>query len=146
MNRASGRTLLAIVAIALISGAFVASPALDGLRGLSLDALTALRWRLIGNKHAPSESPTVVIALDAETYRTPPFRGTPTVAWTREIGRVLTAVIDGGARVVGFDVVFPTSIEESQISFGGDTIGDRMRGFDRDFLRALSDAAKAGKL
>ncbi len=146
MSRASGRTLLAIIAIALISGALAASPALDGLRGLSIDALTALRWRLIGNKHAPSASPTVVIALDPETYRTPPFRGTPTVAWTREIARVLTAVIDGGARVVGFDVVFPTSIEESEISFNGETVGDRMRGFDRDFLRALAVAAKSGKL
>ncbi len=146
MKRTSGRTVLAIAAIALFSGGLVASPAFDGLRGLSIDVLTALRWHLIGNKHAPSTSPTVVIAFDADTYLTPPFRGTPTVAWTREIARVLNAVIVGGVDVVGFDVIFPTSIEESEISFNGETVGDRLRGFDRDFLRALAVAARAGKL
>lgn len=146
MRRASVRTFVAIVAIALISSALLASPALNGLPGLSIDALTALRWRLIGNKHAPSDSPTVVIAVDEDTYRASPFRGTPTAAWTREIARVLTAVVDGGARVVGFDVVFANSIEESEIAFNNETVGERMRGFDRDFLRALATAANAGKL
>ena len=105
----------ALVAIALFAGGLVASAAFDGLRGLSLDTLTALRWRLIGNAHAPSASPTVVVALDRDSYRTPPFKGAPTITWTREIGRVVTALIDGGAKVVGFDVVFPTSIEESTL-------------------------------
>ena len=146
MTGARGWTLLAIVAIALIAGALAASPPFDGLRGLSLDSLTALRWRLIGNQRDPSASPAVVVALDRDSYRAPPFQGTPTITWTREIGRVVTAVIDGGARVVGFDVVFPTSIEESEISFSDETIGARMRGFDRDFLRALAIAARAGKL
>jgi adenylate cyclase len=146
MTGIRGWTLLALVAIALLSGALVASPAFDGLRGLSLDALTALRWRVVGNGREPSASPTVVVALDRDSYRTPPFKGTPTITWTREIGRVVTALVDGGAKVVGFDVVFPTSIEESAISFTDETIGARMRGFDRDFLRALAVAARAGKL
>jgi adenylate cyclase len=139
-------TMLAIVAIALVSGALVDSPALGGLRGLSLDALTALRWRVFGNKHDPSRSPTVVIALDQDSYNTPPFKGAPTVTWTREIGRVVTGVLDGGAKVIGFDVVFPTSIEESGISFDSETIGARLRGFDRDYLRALALGARAGKV
>jgi adenylate cyclase len=146
MTGIRGWTLLAIVAIVLIAGTLAASPAFEVLRGLSLDTLTALRWRFIGNKYDPSGSPAVVIALDQDSYSTPPFKGTPTVTWTREIGRVLTAVIDGGARVVGFDVVFPTSIEESEISFNDETVGNRMRGFDRDFLRALAVAARAGKV
>jgi adenylate cyclase len=146
MAAARNRTLLALVAIALLSGALAASPAFEGLRGLSLDTLTALRWRLIGNKHSASDSPAVVIALDRDSYLTPPFRGTPTIAWTGEIGRIVTAVVDGGAKVIGFDVVFPTSIEESAIAFNDETIGDRMRGFDRDFLRSLAVAAKAGKI
>jgi adenylate cyclase len=137
---------LALIAIAFSSGALAASPAFDGLRGLSLDTLTALRWRVLGNRHSASDSPTVVIALDRDSYQTPPFKGTPTIMWTREIGRIVTAVVDGGARVIGFDVVFPTSIEESQIGFNDETIGDRMRGFDRDFLRSLAVAARAGKV
>lgn len=138
--------IAAIAAIALTASALAISPPLSGLRGLSLDVLTAFRWDLLGNRHSASESPVVVIALDPETYRAPPFAGTPTVMWTREIGRVLTAVLEGGAKVVGFDIVFPTSIEESAISTDGDTVGARMRGFDRDFLRALALGARQNKI
>jgi class 3 adenylate cyclase/CHASE2 domain-containing sensor protein len=140
------RDALAALAIALLAGILAASPALDPLRGLSLDALTALRWRVIGSRHDPAASPAVVIAFDEDSYRTPPFKGTPSVTWTREVGRVVTAVVDGGALVIGFDVIFPTSIEESEIPFGNETLGARMRGFDRDFLRAIALAARAGKL
>lgn len=138
--------ILPIVAIGVLSSLIAVSPVFDGLRGLSLDCLTALRWRLIGNRYDPSRSPSVVIALDQDSFVTPPFKGAPTVIWTREIGRVVAAAIEGGASVVGFDVVFPNSIEESDISFNNETVGARMRGFDRDFLRTLAVAARAGKL
>jgi adenylate cyclase len=141
-----GRDALAAIAVALLAGAVAVSPPFDLLHGWSIDALTALRWRVFGNRYDPVASPAVVIGLDEETYRTPPFKGSPTVTWTREIGRVLTAVIEGGARVIGVDVVFPTSIEQSEIPFGEDTLGVRLRGFDRDFLRAIALAARAGKL
>ena len=36
----------------------------------------------------------VVVALDEESYLTPPFAGTPSVAWTGEIGRVLNVFND----------------------------------------------------
>ena len=88
----------------------------------------------------------VVIAIDEETYQTPPFKGSPTVTWTTEVGRVLSAVIDGGAKVVGFDIVFSTSIEQSEIPFGDDLVGGRMRGFDRAFLRSLARGSSAGKV
>jgi class 3 adenylate cyclase/CHASE2 domain-containing sensor protein len=133
-------------AISIASATLAAPPVSSFLRGLSLDVATALRWRVFGDAHQAASSPTVVIALDEETYRTPPFRGTPTVAWTGEIARVLDAVIEGGAKVVGFDVVFPTTIEDSEIAFDKETIGEKMRGFDRDFLRALASGAGAGKI
>ncbi|MFL5040954.1 MAG: SpoIIE family protein phosphatase [Xanthobacteraceae bacterium] len=140
------RAAPAAVLIALAAGLVAASPAFDGLRGLSIDVLTMLRWRAFGNVHLPASSPAVVVALDEETFRTPPFEGTPSITWTREIGRVLTAIIDGGAKVVGFDVVFPTSIEQSAVPFGDETLGVRLRGFDRDYLRALALGARAGKV
>ena len=77
-----------------------------------------------------------MVAIDEETYNREPFMGTPTLTWTREVGRVLTGLIDGGAKVVGFDIIFPNSIEQSLIPFGEETIGARLRGFDRDYLRA----------
>jgi len=140
------RDALVAVVIAIAAGIAAASPAFGLLHGLSIDALTALRWFAFGPARAPATSPTVIVALDEEAYRTPPFAGTPGVFWTREIGRVVTAVIDGGAKVVGFDVVFPTSIEQSELPFGDETLGAKLRGFDRDFLRALATASQSGKI
>jgi len=101
----------AALVIAVLAGFLVLAPPLDRLHGLSIDLLTALRWRVFGNMHEPQTSPAVVVALDEETYRTQPFVGTPAITWTPEIGQVLSAIIAGGAKVVGFDIVFPTSIE-----------------------------------
>ncbi|MFO0987825.1 MAG: adenylate/guanylate cyclase domain-containing protein [Alphaproteobacteria bacterium] len=142
----SRRGAAAASLIAAVIGLAAASPALERFRGLSLDILTVLRWQAFGAARTPSASHAVVVAIDEETYRIPPFAGTPNVTWTREIGRVLTAVVDGGAKVVGFDIIFPTSIEQSEIPFGEETLGARVRGFDRDYLRALALAARAGKL
>jgi adenylate cyclase len=145
-----GRTLRrnAVVAIIIaVTAALIAiSPAFGLLNGISVDALTALRWLAFGQMRDPASSPAVVVAIDEETYRTPPFANTPNVTWTPEIGRVLTAVVDGGAKVVGFDSVFSTSIEQSEMPFGDETLGARVRGFDRDFLRALALASRSGKV
>src|SRR3984957_1692573 len=146
MDRARLRAAAAGALIALAAALVAAAPAVDGLRGLSIDLLTMLRWHAFGNAHPPAASPAVVIALDEETFRTPPFAGSPSVAWTPELARVLNAVIDGGATVVGFDVIFPTSIEQSAVPFGDETLGSRLHGFDRDFLRALALGARAGKV
>lgn len=141
-----GRGVLVVVGVALVAGIFVVAPPLNSFQGLSIDALTALRWRLLGNIHSPGSSPSVVIAIDEESYRTPPFANSPNLTWTREIGRVVDSVIEGGAKVVGFDVIFPTSIEQAEVPFGEGTLGERVRGFDRDFLRSLATGARAGKL
>src|SRR5580704_1252066 len=146
MDPARVRAAAAGALIALAAGLVAASPAFDGLRGLSIDLLTMLRWRAFGNAHPAASSPSVVVALDEETFRTPPFAGSPSVAWTPEIARVLNAIIEGGATVVGFDVIFPTSIEQSAVPFGDETLGSRLHGFDRDFLRALALGARAGKV
>src|SRR5947207_16006005 len=116
-------TVVTALTIAVSSILFVASPILDPLLGCSIDFLTGLRWRIFGNSYPPQDSAAVVVALDEETFRTPPFEGTPTVTWTRELGEVLTAIIDGGAKVVGFDIVLPTSIEPSALPFGDRPLG-----------------------
>ncbi len=140
------RDAAAIILVALVCGVFSALPPVNLIHGWSIDALTALRWRVFGARLDPAATPVAVVAIDEETYQTPPFKGSPTLTWTTEIGRVLTAVIDGGAKVVGFDIVFPTSIELSEIPFGDDVVGTRMRGFDRDFLLSLRKGAAAGKV
>ena len=140
------RDIIAIPTIALVCVALLASPLFDKGRGLSIDILTLLRWETFGPRRDPATSPTVVIAIDEETYETPPFKGSPTITWTGEIGRVLSAMLDGGASVVGFDVIFENSIEQSDIPFGEGRFGDKVRGFDREFLRALAAGSSAGKV
>jgi adenylate cyclase len=146
MARIVWRDALAAALIALIAGALTAWPSRINLRGLSIDTLTALRWHLSARTGSATASPTVVVALDEATFRTEPFADSPNVTWTGEIGRILSAVIEGGAKVVGFDIVYPISIEQSRIPFGDDTLGEKVRGFDRDFLRALALAAHDGKI
>jgi class 3 adenylate cyclase/CHASE2 domain-containing sensor protein len=140
------RDAVTIVVVALLCGLVTSLPPFSLIHGWSIDVLTALRWQVFGPRHDPASAPVAVIAIDEETYQTPPFKGSPTITWTTEIGRVLNAVIDGGAKVVGFDIVIPTSIEQSEIRFGDDMLGARMRGFDRPFLLSLAKAASAGKV
>jgi adenylate cyclase/guanylate cyclase len=101
---------------------------------------------MFGRTQDPAASPAVVVAIDEESLRTTPFKGSPMLTWTGEIGRVLTATLEGGAKVAGFDVVIPTSIEQSEIPFGENMLGEKVRGFDRDFLRALAAASASGKV
>ncbi|AMA59780.1 adenylate/guanylate cyclase domain-containing protein [Bradyrhizobium sp. CCGE-LA001] len=146
MRRIGGRDIFAAMLIALLAGAIFTSPPLQTLQGLSLDILTALRAKLVGERRDPATSPVVVVAIDGETYDTPPFKGSPTQTWTREIGRVLGSITEGGAKVIGYDVIFPSSIEQSEIPFGEAPLGARMRGFDRDYLIALRQLSDSGKL
>lgn len=146
MGRVIRRDAVAIVLVALTCGIVSVLPPFKFIHGWSIDALTALRWEAFGTRRDPAFAAVVVIALDEETSETPPFQGSPTITWTTEIGRVLNAVIDGGAKVVGFDIVFPRSIELSEIPFGDDLLGARMRGFDRAFLRSLAKGSAAGKV
>lgn len=140
------RDAIAFAAIVLVCAAVSISPVFNIAQGLSIDILTALRWELFGSRQDPASSPAVVVAIDEETYQAPPFKGSPLLTWTGEIGRVLTAIVEGGAKVVGFDIVFEKSIEQSEIPFGGGLFGEKVRGFDRDFLRALSTASSGGKV
>jgi len=144
--RRTTRDMIAIGLVAVACGALSASPLFDVAHGLSLDILTALRWQMFGARVDPAASSAVVVAIDEESHQTPPLKGSPTITWTGEIGRVLTAVLDGGAKAVGFDVVFDRSIEQSEIPFGEGVLGDKVRGLDRDFLRALVAGSTAGKV
>ena len=146
MGRITRRDILAVIAIALVSGLLGTAPFLQSVHGLSLDILTALRWQLYGARHDPAASPSSSSPSTRKPFRDRLSSALPPSTWTREIGRVLTAILDGGAKVIGFDVIFESSIEQSEIPFGEELIGSRMRGFDRDYLRALATGAAAGKL
>lgn len=128
------RDLFAAAIAVLLGAGAVASPLADTLRGVSLDLAFALRHAVFGAKYGPADSPGVVVALDEETYRTPPFEGVPQAFWPREMAPVLGAVLDAGASVVAFDVIFPTSVERF------------IPGFERDWLRTLRAGAREGRV
>lgn len=104
------------------------------LSGISIDFLFWLRSKVVSVRYDPATSPAVVVAIDEETFHTPPFAEIPQALWTREIASVLDAIVAANVKVVGFDAIFPASVERY------------VPGFDRDFLLALQNAAKEGKI
>ena len=114
---------IAVFVAFLVTGVF-ALPQLDRMRGLSIDILFLFRQMMFTPSDEKLQSHVVVVAIDEETYRRAPFLDTPKTMWTPQIGRVLDNVISGGAKVVGFDVIFPTSV------------GKFIRGYDRPILIA----------
>ena len=59
--------VLSATAAALVAGGIFAAPAFDRLENVSLDSLFWLRHVVWGQRHAPEESRSVVIAIDEET-------------------------------------------------------------------------------
>lgn len=127
------RDFMAAAAAALFAAALFASPPAHWLEGLSLDLLFASR-KLVQAGEAAPPSETVVIALDEETYRQPPFSEKPAAMWLPEIAKVTAAMLDAGAAVIGFDVVFPMSLQT------------QLPGFERPFLLALRRGAREERI
>jgi adenylate cyclase len=76
--------------------------------------------------------PVAVVVIDEDTYQR--FKETPQVAWTPLLGEALQAVDAAGAKVVGFDLVYPTTLESL------------IPGYDRRFLTALHSLGQEGRL
>ncbi|SMH30188.1 adenylate/guanylate cyclase domain-containing protein [Azospirillum agricola] len=104
------------------------------LQGPSIDSLYWLRERVHGPRPAPAPSPVVVVGIDEETYRRPPFAGTPQALWGPKLGRVVAGMLDGGAAAIGLDLVHPTSVETL------------IPGFEREYLLTLRRGGKEGRL
>jgi len=122
--------------LAVALGVLAALPGMDALNRRGIDWLLPLRHLAFGPLFPPAESDAVVVAVDEQTYRTEPFVNTPKVAWTPHLGRVLEALTAAGATVVGFDVIYPTSLDRPEL----------LRGYDRPFLLALRQAAEQGRV
>ncbi len=105
-------------------------------RRLSLDYLLPLRHALFGSNETAAESPVTVVVIDEQSYRTDEFRDRPQVSWTGHIGQVIKAIDEAGATVIGFDLVYPTTLDQQ----------DLLAGFDREFLLALRQSGRAGRL
>ncbi len=113
-------------------------PVFDRLQGLSIDLLFLARNTLTPSLVALPSPSVAVIAIDEATYNSDvePFKGTPRVFWTQALAKVLDAVVEGGAAVVGFDLILPTSVERFA----------KEKDFDKPFRSALYRAARDNKV
>ncbi|PWR17961.1 adenylate/guanylate cyclase domain-containing protein [Zavarzinia compransoris] len=101
-----------------------------------IDFLIPARHALFGPLFPPERSDVVLVAIDEQTYHTPPFAETPKVAWTPQLARLLDGLVGAGATAVGFDVIYPVTLDRPEL----------LAGRDRPFLISLRKAADAGKL
>jgi adenylate cyclase len=108
-------------------------PTFDRLHGLGIDSLFWLREQVFVSP-SPVNSPTVVIAVDEETYRQPPFKDTPYAMWTPYMADVIDALDEANASVIGLDIIFPTSVQSL------------LPGYDRSFLIALRRASQQDRI
>ena len=130
--RLRGLVIVALIALAVAIG--LSLPVTVTIDGVGLDILIGLRQLIVGPRHRPVDSPVAIVAIDEESYRRRPLADRPIALWTPEIGRLLNALLDADAAVVGFDIVLPTSVE----SFAP--------GYERDFLRAIHRGGTTGRL
>lgn len=121
------RQLILAVVCALAVSAAATLPVFKRLHDLDVDVLHALRHAVSGAGRA-NGSPVAVVALDEHTYATAPFAGLPKVMWTPQIAAVQDAILGAGAKVIGWDLILPTSaatyVEDKNI--------------DRPLLRSLA--------
>lgn len=129
------RAGLSIALAALLTLAILSGP-LGFLARAGIDFALPLRHALFGPLFPPEASDVVLVAIDEQTYHVPPFDQTPKVAWTPQLARVIDAALEGGAKAIGLDVVFPVTLDRP----------DLLQGRDRPFLISLRKAADAGKL
>lgn len=125
-------------AIALVASLLMALPLTQRLEKTSIDSLFWLRHQLqqtFPNLHATEKpSDVVILAIDEETYQQPGFKDTPRVMWTPQYSETINAIMASGAKVIGFDIVLPTSVESI------------VKGYDKPFLRTLFKYGRSGKL
>ncbi|HRJ62672.1 MAG TPA: CHASE2 domain-containing protein, partial [Azospirillaceae bacterium] len=136
LTLAAGTVVAAAAALALWLHPWTQGPSIDGLYVLR-EAVFGPREAAPSAQVVPGQvvpGQVVVVAIDEETYRRPPFAGTPQAIWTPHLGRALAAVDKAGPAVMGMDLIYPTSVDSLA------------PGFERPFLLALRDAGRKGRL
>ena len=130
------RNIFAAGLIAAVAAAVTSLPLLDRFDRLDLDLLHWLRQQVAAEHNPADSAQAVVVAIDEATYAMPPFAGMPTVMWTPQLARVMNAVLDAGARVVGWDMVLPLAV--------GGIVADRR--YDQPLLRSLARSRRDGRI
>ena len=96
--------------------------------GLLLDLLVKAR-SIAFPQRGPAQSPVVVVALDARSLDSPELGPYPRVLLSPIWAKLLPLILNAGARVVGFDLIF---------SYDANRFPALDSDFDRTFLTALA--------
>ena len=128
------RDLAAVAGIALAAALLSGTGWVSRIDGLGIDALFWLRHHLALSAVPTGDPPVAVIAIDEETYRRPPFKDTPQAMWTPQQAKVLDAVLNAGALVVGYDVIYSTSVESY------------IPGYERDYRQVVRRGGDEGRV
>jgi adenylate cyclase len=144
MNR-RGRAALFILCLTLLVSAFADQAGRYRTDAWSVDLLHALSIWL--PRPSSTADRTVIVAIDEQTYQQPPFAGTPAVAWTPQVARVLNALLDGGVKVIGIDTIFNQSLSDvSNLVPALPGAAGILGQYDRDLLQALAKGGRQGRI
>ena len=130
------RDTIVTVVIVLIVTMLASLPPVDYFHGLDIDLLHWLRAETTTTDIKPADPPTVVVAIDEITHVSPPFKGIPKVMWTPQIAEVQAAVLKGGAKVFGWDIILPTSASAYLSN----------RRFDQALLKGFISERRSGRI
>jgi adenylate cyclase len=100
----------AIVAVLALMIGFITERELT--LGLSFDALLTLRHAVFGDRHQGQPAKVVVVNIDEATFHAPGFDEQPFALWAPQFATVLDALDTAGARVIGIDLIFTTTMEK----------------------------------
>lgn len=120
------------VTCAILMTSVGALPPFQSLDDLDVDLLHGLARVVSWNNRSQLISPTVVVAIDEATHATMPFAGVPKVMWTPQLAAVQNAILDGGAKVIGWDLILPTTAAAYLAN----------RNYDAALLKSLARANK----
>jgi adenylate cyclase len=127
--------VLAVVCALAITG-LAGMPFFERFHDLDIDVLHSLRHAIPNAGQNEASSETVIVALDENTYVSPPFAGLPKVMWTPQIASVQNAILAAGARIIGWDLILPTS--------AATYVADKK--IDHALLKSLASAKQKGRV
>ena len=133
-NRTRGTVVFLATVLAVTT--LFSLPTIDHFHDLDIDLLHWLRAKLATTDIKSVDPPAVVVAIDEVTHASPPFKGIPKVMWTPQIAEVQTAVLKGGAKVFGWDIILPTSASAYLNN----------RRFDQALLKSFISERRSGRI
>ncbi len=135
-RRAGGR-LLVTAALVVLAAVVAVTPAMRALERQGIDLLLPFAAVLgFEARPLPDRPPVAIVAIREETYRDPDFADRPRIAWNPQMAAVLAGIAEGGAAVIGFDVIYATTLDRPEL----------IPGFDRLFNEVLIAIAAADRL